>query len=451
MEITNTNETTGTGPDTPVKPAKKQKPKTSKLKVLFAVIVVLIFIAGVLELLTPLLYKSISKKPFQKKELQQRLLHPAGAAGEVENPLADRLPDWVNNNDLHPYIGFTYRRSRENKYGFIGKNPLMKRAPGTINICIMGGSFAEGLFLDSVDVFKDYLKKSPYFAQKDINVTAIAMGGFKQPQQLFALTYFLFLGAEYDIVINLDGFNELALPYTENVPYKTVPYFPRTWFMFTTKRFDMQSTLQTAKIYKLRRKKESLRRFFTAFPLYHSKYLLFLWDILDKRYENSILLANHELAKLFGASAEPPAGDIRHYNDDETRLFKDLAFYWKSASLRLHQLSAPNGFVYFHFLQPNQYHPGSKAFSLEEKIHALTNEPYKYKDAVLAGYPLLIAEGENLKKENVRFFDLTMIFKNETRTLYVDKCCHLNKLGYDLTAQAMAKAVIEDFRKREHK
>src|SRR4030095_13628597 len=35
--------------------------------------------------------------------------------------------------------------------------------------------------------------------------------GYKQPQQLLVLSYFLSIGQTFDLVLNIDGFNEVAL------------------------------------------------------------------------------------------------------------------------------------------------------------------------------------------------------------------------------------------------
>ena len=35
--------------------------------------------------------------------------------------------------------------------------------------------------------------------------------GYKQPQQLLVPTYFLSIGQVFDLVVNIDGFNEVAL------------------------------------------------------------------------------------------------------------------------------------------------------------------------------------------------------------------------------------------------
>ena len=35
--------------------------------------------------------------------------------------------------------------------------------------------------------------------------------GYKQPQQLLILSYFLSIGQSFDVVVNIDGFNEVAM------------------------------------------------------------------------------------------------------------------------------------------------------------------------------------------------------------------------------------------------
>jgi hypothetical protein len=73
------------------------------------------------------------------------------------------------------------------------------------------------------------LERLDRFRGKEIVILSLATGGYKQPQQLMALTYLLALGAHFDLVINVDGFNEVALPAAENVPQGYSPYYPRGW------------------------------------------------------------------------------------------------------------------------------------------------------------------------------------------------------------------------------
>jgi len=37
------------------------------------------------------------------------------------------------------------------------------------------------------------------------------------------------------------------------------------------------------------------------------------------------------------------------------------------------------------------------------------------------------------------------MFKNEKRTVYNDKCCHFNELGYDLIAERISQSIVNHF------
>lgn len=278
--------------------------KIFRLKTLVISLVLIIFSILFLELLSPVFYRLVNKAPFSKEELQTRLFANITNITNLD-VFQDQLPSWVNKKDLHPYVGFTNRKSNFNKYGFTGLNPLLKKSPDRINICILGGSFAASLYNKSRKTFMKHLKNTNYFSNKEIVITSMAIGGYKQPQQLFALLLFLFLGAEYDMVINIDGFNEIALPFTENIPHQIFPYFPRSWYLYTTKSLNIKAILQIAKIYKLKENQQKLKKKFSKFPLYHSNFLLLLWNSLDIRAEDNIRQANIKLKEILTQKNSP--------------------------------------------------------------------------------------------------------------------------------------------------
>ena len=76
----------------------------------------------------------------------------------------------------------------------------------------------------------------------------------------------------------------------------------------------------------------------------------------------------------------------------------------------------------------------------EDEKKLAYNPQHPYKSSVELGYPYLIKEGKKLTRNGIQFFDLTMLFRNESEPLYKDSCCHLNKRGY-----SMISAVIGDF------
>src|SRR5262249_60367433 len=100
------------------------------------------------------------------------------------------------------------------------------------------------------------------------------------------------------------------------------------------------------------------------------------------------------------------------------------------------------GLRYFHFLQPNQYVPGSKTLGDEERRHAYVRGHPGQKH-VEAGYPLLVREGENLAARGVSFTGLTMLFADRAEATYADPCCHLDSRGEELIAERMAKGIAE--------
>ena len=55
------------------------------------------------------------------------------------------------------------------------------------------------------------LAAAPAFRGREIVPLCFAHEGYKQPQQLLVLSYFLSIGQELDLVVNIDGFNEVAL------------------------------------------------------------------------------------------------------------------------------------------------------------------------------------------------------------------------------------------------
>ena len=66
-----------------------------------------------------------------------------------------------------------------------------------------------------------------------------------------------------------------------------------------------------------------------------------------------------------------------------------------------------------------------------------------YGRAAQEGYPLLVAAGSRLHEAGIAFTDMTQLFAQDTRTLYIDDCCHLGPEGTMRLAQAVAERVAE--------
>lgn len=352
---------------------------------------------------------------------------------------------------LHPYFGF----SRDpavcgpgecNRFGFIGAELPTHKIEDTVVIGIFGGSLAGKLCAYNMQTFSKKLQRYPFFKNKKIQFSCIALGGFKQPQQLLALSYFLSLGRKFDIVINLDGFNEICLPVTENIPAHVEYSYPRMWNMHVRQNLDTLALKQIERLEQIRRSKQNLQKLFSSGIFTHSYFL----KVIQATFERIEIQKHYQLYRyLLKKSEEEELGEYQvygpreEYKDIDEMLKKNVSL-WSESSQQMAYLCNANNIAYFHFLQPNQYYGGTKQLSPREfKIAYASSIPYK--NAVEQGYPLLVQEGKNLRKQGIRFFDLTKIFMNETNDIYADDCCHVNALGNEILMEAITTTIVSYF------
>ena len=142
---------------------------------------------------------------------------------------------------IHPYIGAVFQpreTSAEHvagkldftEYGYFDdQTPIRKRSPGKVIVGLTGGSVARQLGTTATGVLERELSRISGFQGRSFEFVRLAIDGQKQPQQLMALNYLLTLGAEFDVLINLDGLNEISLPGIDNVPLGVSAHPPRKW------------------------------------------------------------------------------------------------------------------------------------------------------------------------------------------------------------------------------
>ena len=354
---------------------------------------------------------------------------------------------------LHPYLGFVLDPrvppptgipyARHSVYGFPGETPPFERTGDRIVVALSGGSVAMQIFLDERERFLEALRAHPSFRGKEIELVCFAMGGFKQPQQLMALNYFLVLGAEFDWWINLDGFNEIVLPLSDNLPAGVSLDYPRNWHLYAQKAPGRNLLIKMGEIAQVEVQKERLRNLFSHTVASNSVSLLTLWEILDRAKEQRLYHLNETLkalAREAGPTPETSGPAYESGSPSKEKAREEACRVWKKSSILMARACAANGIRYVHFLQPSQYHTGSKVLTDEELLFAYAEGGYH--PAAETGYPLLIEAGRELGRQGVAFFDLTQIFREESRAVYADSCCHLNPLGTELLASAMAERIV---------
>jgi hypothetical protein len=360
---------------------------------------------------------------------------------------------------VHPYLGFVGNPVARNKlidelretgisaYGFNDdKSPIQHPSDDRLIVGIFGGSVAHYMSTQGLTALEAQLTSTPRFDGRKPIFVRIALAGWKQPQQLMALNYLLMLGAHFDVVINLDGFNEIALPPVENQPKGVFPFFPRNWYNRTQGASDRDVRVAVGKIAYLREQRSRWAARFAESDSNDSAawartgLAAWLWRLRDAQLAADLADARMQLLESRARDTRYVAsGPPYEYADT---LYRDLAEGWARSSLQMHQVCEANGIEYFHFLQPNQYVPGSKPLHAEEKRLAWSEDSL-YRKAVERGYPLLIAKGRELRERGVAYTDLSPIFRDNDSFLYHDVCCHLNNVGNQLLGKRIGQVISE--------
>jgi hypothetical protein len=416
-----------------------------RVKKLLVLAVASLLAIAVLELGAAQLYARYRQRPLSRAEIAGRLI--GGSAAEPTPAQAQAVTDPRVADQpviLHPYFGYVANptKPRVNRFGFYGREPFSTRAPDVALVGIFGGSVADQLVKLGGDALVAALGAGGPLAGRRIELINLALGGYKQPQQLLVLATLLAFGAQFDAVINLDGFNEIDGA-TDNLQDGINPFYPYTWNLHARQALDSGAMVHMAKADIIRGEREQLRGWFARWPVPHSAFLLTWWDFLDQRQEAALRAETAALRDALTRSAATPqqTGPAVRFADDEG-MYREYAEVWARASLAMHLLCSGYGIRYFHFLQPNQYLPGSKELTSEELETAFDPEVAETA-RVAAAYPILTERGADLREQGVDFFNLTMLFKDEPRSMYGDTCCHYNRLGNERVAEAVAKAIAD--------
>ena len=328
----------------------------------------------------------------------------------------------------HPFYGFNHNRASSE----LNAMPLQLRQEDTVVIGLLGGSVAQ-----DVQPFLQFALNRWFAANRlprRAVVLSLAIGGAKQPQQTMIMVNNLLLGGEFDLIVNLDGFNEMVFS-GENFGNGVSPFFSGRWHnRVGLTRADI---LRAGRIGVLRREQARLAAAGETSPLRRSALFGLAHRWRQERIAAEIIQRNHALAAVEPAYSLERHGP-RRWLTAEDAVFAATARLWYRGSVALARLAELAGAEYYHFLQPNQYVPGSKPLSPEERKVAYAPEgPYKF--PVERGYPRLTEFSQALQNRGINYFDLTAIFADHPETLYKDDCCHFNYRGRGLLAAEMVR------------
>ena len=347
----------------------------------------------------------------------------------------------------HPYLGYVRNPDRQetvSEFGYPSDTPLFtRRADDRVIVAVVGGSVAFHFAKQGMPAVFARLEDETTFAGKEFVLVNLAVGGYKQPQQLMTLNYLLALGFEFDVVVNLDGFNEVALHPAENARKHVFPIYPSNWYARVDDIPDNRLRTLMGEAAVVEDRIASTATTHSGAPWRYSVTANLVWQFRHER-----LMQRHARAMQDFRFYEPPHSPYavtgpRLVFGDDSDVLEHLVSVWKRSSIQLDHLCRANGIRYYHFLQPNQYFVDSKPLAREELSHAY-RENHPYRPGAEAGYPLLVRDGAELVERGVRFVDLTAAFAEERGVIYSDDCCHYNEKGYRMLATPIAETILQD-------
>lgn len=365
----------------------------------------------------------------QTAEREQSAMRAVANAGIVVHPYLG----FVNSTDIEQIGGFPI-----SEYGFVDTAPpIYAQSDDRYVVALVGGSVALQLGCYADDVLAKELRKSAKLRGKKIQFVRMAVGGWKQPQQIFALQLAWLRGAHFDLVLNLDGFNEVAMP-AENVSRGVPGWFPRSWAQLMDRTPSRAQMLLLGRLAVAREQRQLAVA--SAGSVWWSPTLQCLWLLRDRRMASDVVTLQREIDGAEGERTFAATGPGIEGRDLKASRVEMVAV-WQRASRELHALCREHGADYHHFLQPNQYVAGSKPIGSEERAVAIFTGEQSLQPAVVHGYPLLRRAGAELKRAGVPFSDLTMVFADHPEPLYIDTCCHVGRRGSEIMAIAMVARV----------
>lgn len=346
---------------------------------------------------------------------------------------------------VHPYMGHRMH-PREKNLTFDDESIPLKNEKKAFHVVISGGSVAYHLHKDA----RERLLRGFENLWGPTTLNVMAVGGLKQPQNLHGFVHNATIGRTPDLIISLDGFNEIALPIVENYPSGAPLSYPRTWSL-DKRRFEPAMVRSALKINLAVGIAERLTRLRDHLPL--NSLALFATVAHHVACQVSSAVENNardllhtqksflHFLKADSLTTKPVSYEEIKQSSELRALIEESIEIWARSSEQLAQFSKANQIGYIHLLQPNQYFENSKPLTDQEIATFQAGGKSPYGGAAKFAYPLLAKRGERLRKQGIEFHDLTQVFSQVNEDIYVDDCCHVNSRGSHLLADSILKIV----------
>lgn len=344
-------------------------------------------------------------------------------------------------NVLSPYVGVevdTAVRGYARLAAYFGT----EEAERNYDVLILGGSVAGMLHRDGGEALLKVLEGDARLAGRPIRTLNQARGGFKAPQTTLLGAYLLTLAWKPDLVILVDGFNEVALG-TSNWMDGAHPSYPSVphWAHLLRDSLEQPTNMNTLVELELTRRESvamhdkalRYRTYRSALASWGTRKLIArstarysaAWRELEgesKLDELPLSIRGPEVPRTIKASME---GIVRG---------------WIEGSVNLNAMCRERGIAFVHALQPTLHYAGSKPATENELRLGKVGTAWML--GVEKGYGRLREAGAELRARGVDFIDATMLFEHRPEDIYVD-ACHYTVEGSEMLARQIAARLLE--------
>ena len=375
-------------------------------------------------------------------EVCRLLSHRAFVPGEKKDEASATMPQEAS--ILQPYVGWEHPSTQE----LIAQDVEYFRRPGSkraFDVYVLGGSVAQMFGQLGVPKLVELLGRDERLAGRPIRIHDYACAGYKQPQQATNLAYLLALGHEPDAVIEMDGFNEAALGWS-NAKNGTNPLYPSMTHWAAATSGTRADPTMVEHLHLVRVSQDRAREFgesFLASGLWRSCFLEHAGSLRLESLRRRYVQAYRTLTEYLAQRPKEVETSGPAYPEDDAGLERTIVRSWRENSISLYGMCAQRGIPYLHVLQPTLYDEGSKPLTEKEKSVAQADPTWI--EGVRRIYPLLRADSARIAERGIAWCDASGVFADHPEDVYYD-ICHFREHGNEILAVTVADALLRSMR-----
>jgi hypothetical protein len=341
---------------------------------------------------------------------------------------------------LHPYTGFNHNQGLANNEEAI-KYFNAGQPAGEYSVFFLGGSVAAGFQAGAESNMQELFSEGLGLGKRRLRLFGLAVPGHKQPQQLLALTYLVSQGCRPDLVINLDGLNELRISQT-NARAGIDPSFPSVGHWASLLGAGTEDHNPELTYARLRPQQEAAQLGAAALENGSLKSAALSLLTLSRLRALQVEWAAAQAASTGAQAVAQQTAEAAGFGTEtrKSRALEQAVDCWFNSSLAMHGLCESLGIRYMHWLQPTLHDLGSKpVHPVEQRVGIGAGG---LNPAVVSGYPLLRKRLADLQQLGVEALNTSDAFIQEEDRIYRDSC-HLTSRGNRLLLERVVALVAE--------